>query len=79
MSGPSLEQKLAAELNRMDFSKILIEQAYEYKSVFLNRIQPDEKNARFFPAVIVPDQLAYQIATKKTIQSTTDSTAGLSG
>lgn len=65
MSGPSLEQKLAAELNRMDFSKILIEQAYEYKSVFLNRIQPDEKNARFFPAVIVPDQLAYQIATKK--------------
>ncbi|WP_231916626.1 hypothetical protein [Rheinheimera sp. SA_1] len=65
MSGPSLEQKLTAELNRMDFSKILIEQPYEYKSIFLNRIQPDQKNARFFPAVIVPDQLAYQIATKR--------------
>jgi hypothetical protein len=49
----------------MDFSKILIEQPYEYKSIFLNRIQPDQKNARFFPAVIVPDQLAYQIATKR--------------
>lgn len=65
MSGPSLEQQLTAELNRMDYSKILIEQPYEYKSIFLNRIQPDTKNARFFPAVIVPDQLAYQIATKK--------------
>jgi hypothetical protein len=65
LSGPSLEQKLTAELNRMDFSKILIEQPYEYKSIFLNRIQPDQKNARFFPAVIVPDQLAYQIATKR--------------
>lgn len=65
MSGPSLEQQLTAELNRMDFSKILIEQPYEYKSVFLNHIQPDKKNARFFPAVIVPNQLAYQIATKR--------------
>jgi len=65
LSGPSLEQQLTAELNRMDYSKILIEQPYEYKSIFLNRIQPDSKNARFFPAVIVPDQLAYQIATKK--------------
>ena len=65
MSGPSLEQQLTAELNRMDYSKILIEQPYEYKSIFLNRIHPDEKNARFFPAVVVPDQLAYQIATKK--------------
>jgi hypothetical protein len=65
LSGLSLEQKLTAELNRMDFSKILIEQPYEYKSIFLNRIQPDQKNARFFPAVIVPDQLACQIATKR--------------
>lgn len=65
MSGLSLEQKLTAELNRMDFSKILVEQPYEYKSVFLNRIKPDPQNARFLPAVIVPDQLAYQIATKK--------------
>ncbi|HCU66940.1 MAG TPA: hypothetical protein DF774_14385 [Rheinheimera sp.] len=64
MSGISLEQQLTAELNRMDFSKILIEQPYEYKSIFLNRIQPDKKNARFFPAVIIPDQLAYQIAYK---------------
>lgn len=65
MSGPSLEQKLAAELNCMDFSKILVDQPYEYKSIFLNRIQPDQNNARFFPAVIVPDQLAYQISTKR--------------
>lgn len=65
MSIPSLEQQLSAELNRMDFSKILVEQPYEYQSIFLNRIQPDSKNARFFPAVIVSDQLAYQIATKR--------------
>lgn len=65
MNSPSLEQQLSAELNRMDFSKILIEQPYEYKSIFLNRIQPDAKNARFFPAVIVSDLLAYQIASKR--------------
>lgn len=65
MSVPSLEQKLTAKLNCTDFSKVLINQPYEYKSIFLNRIQPDQKNARFFPAVIVPDQLAYQIATKR--------------
>lgn len=62
---PSLEQKLTAELSRKDFSRILIDQPYEYKSIFLHRIQPDQNNARFFPAVIVPDQLAYQIATKR--------------
>ena len=65
MSVLSLEQKLTAKLNCMDFSKILIEQPYEYKSIFLNRIQPDQSNARFFPAVIISDQLAYQIATKR--------------
>lgn len=65
MNSPSLDQQLSAELNRMDFSKILIEQPYEYKSIFLNRIQPDTNNARFFPPIIVPDVLAYQIASKR--------------
>lgn len=69
MSQPSLEQQLSAELNRGDFSRILTEQPYEYKSIFLNRIHADKKNARFFPAVVVPDQLAYQIATKRLSKS----------
>lgn len=65
MIDPSLKMQLTSVLNRMDFTKILIEQPYEYKSIFLHRIQPDQQNARFFPAVIVSDQLATQIATRR--------------
>ncbi len=65
MSSLSFEQQLTAELNTVEFDRLLIEQPYEYKSIFLNRIEPDATNPRFFPVTIVPDQVAYQIATKK--------------
>lgn len=65
MNSLPFEQQLTAELNKVEFSKLLIEQSYEYISIFLNRIVPDPTNPRFFPVVIVSDQHAYQIATKK--------------
>ncbi|SEA40414.1 ParB/Srx family N-terminal domain-containing protein [Alkalimonas amylolytica] len=65
MNDLSLEQKLTSELSRGDFSRILTQQSYEYKSIFINRIRPDNNNARFFPAVIASDQLSYQITTRR--------------
>lgn len=69
MNSLSFEQQLTAELNTVDFDRLLIEQPYEYNSIFLNRIEPDATNPRFFPVRIVPDQIAYQIATKKISKS----------
>ncbi len=65
----SLEQQLSAELNRVNFDKLMVEQPYEYKSIFLNKIRPDSTNPRFLPVVIIPNQDAYQVATKKITKS----------
>ncbi|MBQ4814048.1 hypothetical protein A7985_23335 [Pseudoalteromonas luteoviolacea] len=65
MNTISLKQNLAAALNSVDASKILIEQPYEFKSIFLNRVQPDETNPRFFPAVIMSDMHAFQMIERK--------------
>jgi hypothetical protein len=65
LNGISLEQQLSAELNRTEFDRLLIEQPYEYKAVFLNRVCPDSSNPRFFPVVIIPNQVASQVASKR--------------
>lgn len=69
MNDVSLEQRLTAELNRVELDKLLIEQPYEFKSIFLNRIQPDSTNPRFLPVIIIPDLCAYQVATKRMSKS----------
>jgi len=60
-----LESQLSAALNTDEFDSLLIEQPYDYKSVFISKIKPDESNPRFFPSVIISDLHAYQLATRK--------------
>lgn len=61
----SLEQELSSVLNSKNSEDFLKEQLYEYKSIFLNRVFPDVSNPRFFPAIIMSDQHAYQLVTKQ--------------
>ena len=61
----SLEQELASVLNSDHAENFLKEQLYDYKSIFLNRVFPDLTNPRFFPAVIMSDKHAYQMAAKQ--------------
>ncbi|ODB35857.1 hypothetical protein BB427_16240 [Pseudoalteromonas sp. BMB] len=65
MNNISLEQSIASALNHSEANRILIEQAYEFKSVFVNRIKPDSSNPRFFPAVFIQDVHAYQMRERK--------------
>ena len=65
MNTISLEQNIASALNNSGTSRILIEQAYEFKSVFVNRIRPDSSNPRFFPAVFIQDIHAFQMRERK--------------
>lgn len=61
----SLEQELSSVLNSKNSEDFLKEQLYEYKSIFLNRIFPDVSNPRFFPAIIMSNQHAFQVVTKQ--------------
>ena len=61
----SLEQELASVLNSKNSEDFLKAQLYEYKSIFLNRIYPDASNPRFFPAIIMSDQHAFQVISKQ--------------
>lgn len=65
MQSIPLELQLSAALNTNEFDGLLIDQPYDYKSVFISKIKPDESNPRFFPSVIISDLHAYQLATRK--------------
>lgn len=60
-----LELQLSAALNTDEFDGLLIDQPYDYKSIFISKILPDESNPRFFPSVIISDLHAYQLVTRK--------------
>jgi hypothetical protein len=38
---------------------------YEYKSLFLSKVLPDESNPRYFPAIIISDKHANQVVKKQ--------------
>lgn len=65
MNTISFEQSLAAHINTLGSDKLLIEQPYDYKSVFINKVKPDSSNPRFFPAIIISDLHAYQMSERK--------------
>lgn len=65
MNSVSFEQELAVVLNSKHADSFLKEESYDYKSIFLIRIVPDSTNPRFFPAIIMSDQHALQLATGK--------------
>ncbi|MCW8092935.1 ParB/Srx family N-terminal domain-containing protein [Alteromonas sp. ASW11-130] len=65
MNTVSLAQNLAAALNAVDADRLLIEQPYDYKSVFISRVHPDTTNPRFFPAVMMSDLHALQMLERK--------------
>jgi len=60
-----LELQLSAALNTDEFDGLLIDQPYDYTSIFISKILPDESNPRFFPSVIISDLHAYQLLTRK--------------
>lgn len=43
----------------------ITESLYEYKSLFISKVFPDKDNPRYFPAVIMTDEDANQVAMKK--------------
>ena len=61
----SLEQNLTAALNSVEAERLLIDQSYDYKSVFVNKVKPDSTNPRFFPAILIEDLHAYQVRERK--------------
>ena len=60
----SLEHEIKSHI-RENPDKFLQEQLYDYKSIFLNKIYPDDTNPRFLPAVFMSDEHAYQVVAKK--------------
>jgi len=65
LNAVSLEQELASVLNSKNSEDFLLEQLYEYKSIFLNRVFPDTSNPRFFPAIIMSNQHAFQMISRQ--------------
>lgn len=65
MQSIPLELQLSAALNTDEFDGLLIDQPYDYTSIFISKILPDESNPRFFPSVIISDLHAYQLLTRK--------------
>lgn len=65
MQSIPLELQLSAALNTDEFDGLLIDQQYDYKSIFISKILPDESNPRFFPCVIISDLHAHQLVTRK--------------
>ncbi|WP_199609992.1 ParB/RepB/Spo0J family partition protein [Flocculibacter collagenilyticus] len=61
----SLEQEMASALRNEGSDTLFIDQPYDYKSIFLNRVFPDKTNPRFLPAIIMSDRHAYQVATRQ--------------
>jgi hypothetical protein len=61
----SLTQELSAVLNGVHKDDFLIEQRYQYTAIFLSKILPDQTNPRFFPAIIMSDNHAHQMISRK--------------
>ncbi|WP_242441756.1 hypothetical protein [Pseudoalteromonas piscicida] len=59
-----LEQTILASIASNEQESIS-DSCYEYKSLFISKVTPDHSNPRYFPAVIMSDEHAYQVATKQ--------------
>ncbi|WP_445945602.1 hypothetical protein [Shewanella sp.] len=59
-----LEQLITTSILSNKESSIF-ESGYEYKSLFISKVMPDNSNPRYFPAVIISDNHAYQVAIKQ--------------
>lgn len=56
MNDVGLEQRLISRINDPSFEESHhLDESFEYKAIFLNKIQPDASNARFLPAKIMDD------------------------
>ncbi|TMP43889.1 hypothetical protein CWB96_11795 [Pseudoalteromonas citrea] len=56
-----LDQLILANVNNKE---LLHTESYEYKSLFLSTIIPDESNARFMPCIFIEDEHAKQFITR---------------
>lgn len=63
-----LEQTILASIKSPNHAH-LVDSGYEYKSLFLSKVIPDQSNPRYFPAVIMSDEHAYLVATKQMTKS----------
>lgn len=57
-----LEQQLVSTLNH---NERLHSETYDYQSIFLSSVQPDENNGRFLPAILIEDEHAKQFTARK--------------
>ncbi|MCC2606937.1 ParB/RepB/Spo0J family partition protein [Planctobacterium marinum] len=64
-----IKQQFVAALNSGD-GALPGSETFDYVALFLNKIVPDEENARFFPTVIIDDELAKQFSTRKITKPT---------
>lgn len=60
----SLEQQLSAAINEDSTLGFMKNQMYDYQSIFLTQIVPDNTNPRFFPAICMTDEHADQFIGK---------------
>ncbi|RJE73437.1 hypothetical protein BGP78_18660 [Pseudoalteromonas sp. MSK9-3] len=56
-----LDQLLLASVNNKELFHI---ESFEYKSLFLSSVQPDDSNARFMPCIFIEDEHAKQFITR---------------
>lgn len=56
-----LDQLLLAHVNNKELFHV---ESYEYKSLFLSSIVPDDSNARFMPCIFIEDEHAKQFITR---------------
>ncbi|KPV93643.1 hypothetical protein AN214_04320 [Pseudoalteromonas sp. P1-9] len=61
----SLESLLLNALNEKASVNLAKEEFYDYSSVFLSKILPDNTNPRFMPSVTISDTHAYQVTTRQ--------------
>ncbi|WP_395338346.1 hypothetical protein PN836_011335 [Ningiella sp. W23] len=60
-----MEQELVAALNGKKPDSFMKEQTYDYQSIFLAKVFPDQTNPRFFPAVIISDDDSKDLISRR--------------
>ncbi|VEL98320.1 hypothetical protein ALT761_03338 [Alteromonas sp. 76-1] len=61
----SLKQELTAAIKNRNSESFLKEQLYGYKSIFSNKVFPDNTKPRFFPAKIISNEHAYMFSSRQ--------------
>jgi hypothetical protein len=65
MADIALTQRLISGLQQNKLQTVPCDDAFTYKVLFLNRVEPDKTNFRYFPAIIIDDEHAMLFIKRK--------------